>query len=315
MENKLNRPLGLTLYHPAIGPAQAPAVALGGEDTMTGICSAAPSQPGMVRTRRLLALAVVGLGLAGCQSRSPETTGSIGGLNLLGANRAERSPRAEIDALAARYNADPNDVRAAMRYAAALRATDQKSQAVAVLQQVALRNPKDKVVLAAYGKSLADAGRYQEANEVLQNAHSPAQPDWRVLSAQGMVADETGDHARAQNLYDTALKIAPNEPRILSNLGLSYALSRRLEEAETTLRLAVAQPKADARVRQNLALVLGLKGRYDEAEQVLAQDLGPAEAAANMREMRAMAARRAAPKTAQAAAATPGRQLARSAIQ
>ena len=68
-------------------------------------------------------------------------------------------------------------------------------------------------------------------------------------------------------------------------------------------------------MRQNLALVLGLKGRYDEAEQVLAQDLGPAEAAANVRELRAMAARRTAPKTAQAAAPAPGRQLARTTIQ
>ncbi len=44
---------------------------------MTGICGGASGRPGTVRTRRLLALAVIGLGLAGCQSRSPETTGSI----------------------------------------------------------------------------------------------------------------------------------------------------------------------------------------------------------------------------------------------
>lgn len=272
---------------------------------MTGIRGTAP---------RLLAAAVIGLGLAGCQSRSPETTGSIGGLDLLGMKRSERSPRAEIDALAARYASDPKDVRNAMRYADALRATDQKSQAAAVLQQVALRNPKDRAVLAAYGKSLAEAGRYGEANEVLQNAHSPAQPDWRVLSAQGMVADQTGDHVRAQSLYDAALKIAPNEPRVLSNLGLSYALARQLDAAETTLRLAAEQPRADTRVRGNLALVLGLKGRYDEAERVLAQDLGPAEAAANVQSLRAMAARHAGAKTAQAAASNPRRQLARSVV-
>ncbi|BAU91875.1 hypothetical protein MPPM_3270 [Methylorubrum populi] len=100
---------------------------------MTGICGRAPSQPGTVRARRLLALALVGLGLAGCQSRSPETTGSLGSLNPFGKSRSERSPRAEVEALAERYNADPGDARNAMRYAAALRATDQKSQAVAVL--------------------------------------------------------------------------------------------------------------------------------------------------------------------------------------
>ncbi|WP_216073392.1 hypothetical protein, partial [Acinetobacter baumannii] len=77
------------------------------------------------------------------------------------------------------------------RYAQALRATDQRPQAVAVLQQAALRSPKDKAVLAAYGKSLAEAGRFQEAADVLQNAHTPAQPDWRVLSATAPWAEST----------------------------------------------------------------------------------------------------------------------------
>jgi len=243
--------------------------------------------------RRVLPVAALlaALGLAGCQTGSPETTGSIGGLSL-GRKPSEepRVGRAEIEAMGARYRSDPNDLRLAMRYARALRATDQKSQAVAVLQQAALHNPKDLAVLAAYGKSLADAGRYQEASEVLQNAHSPAKPDWRVLSAQGTVADQTGDAARAQGFYEAALKIAPNEPTILSNLGLSYALSNRLDEAEATLRLAAGQPGSDVRVRQNLALVLGLKGRFDEAEALMLQDMSPAEAAAGVASLRTMVA-------------------------
>ena len=232
--------------------------------------------------RRLAAAALVALLASGCQTRSPETTGSI--------SASTRSyGRSDVDALSARYAADPTDPRLAMRYAAALRATDQKSQAVAVLQQAALRSPKDKALMAAYGKSLADAGRLQEASEVLQNAHTPAQPDWQVLSAQGTVADQMGDHLRAQGFYNAALKIVPNEPSVLSNLGLSYVLTRQLDQGEEILRLAASQPRADARVRQNLALALGLKGRFDEAEQVLRQDLSPQEAAANVASLRTMA--------------------------
>ena len=162
--------------------------------------------------------------------------------------------------------------------------------------------------------NVADHGFHAfDASAFPNNRYKVMDTDWRVLSAQGMVADQTGDHARAQGLYDAALKIAPNEPRVLSNLGLSYALARQLDAAETTLRLAAAQPRADARVRGNLALVLGLKGRYDEAERVLAEDLGSAEAAANVQSLRAMAARRAGAKTAQAAPSS-GRQLARTAV-
>lgn len=241
---------------------------------------------------RLAAAALLALLAAGCQSRSPETTGSIGGVAGFGSGSGDPRTvtRRDVEALGARYAEDSTDLGLAMRYAQALRATDQKPQAVAVLQQAALRHPKDVAVLAAYGKTLAEAGRFQEAADVLQNAHTPAQPDWRVLNAQGSVSDQLGDHARAQGFYDAALKIRPNEPTVLSNLGLSYALSRQLDRGEATLRLAAAQPGADARVRQNLALVLGLKGRFPEAEEALRRDMSPEEASVNGAALRGLVA-------------------------
>lgn len=231
--------------------------------------------------RRLAVVGVVALMASGCWSRQPLTTGSID------ASAPADTARRDIGRLATRYEKDPGDIATAMAYAQALRATDQGAQATAVLQQTALRNPKNPAVLAAYGKSLAEVGRYGEAAEVLRNAHSPANPDWRVLSAQGAVADQMGDHAQAQRYYEAALKIVPGEPAVMSNLGLSYALARRLPEAESTLRQASNDPRADGRVRQNLALVLGLQGRFGEAEQVLTRDLGPAQAAQNVAALRA----------------------------
>lgn len=252
---------------------------------------------------------------AGCQSRSPETTGSIGSFTSLrlGGSEPRVVTRQDVEALGAKYAEDSTDLGLAMRYAQALRATDQKPQATAVLQQAALRHPKDTAVLAAYGKSLAEVGRFQEAADVLQNAHTPAQPDWRVLNAQGSVADQLGQRDRAQGFYEAALRIRPNEPSVLSNLGLSYALARQLDQAESTLRLAAAQPGADARVRQNLALVLGLKGRFPEAEEALRRDMTPEEAAANSAALRSLVAQpnrwkaiEAADKSAKKAPATRG---------
>jgi Flp pilus assembly protein TadD len=268
------------------------------------------------RQTGLAAVLVLGGLAAGCQSRSPETTGSIGGIALPSFGRPQTAAvigRREVESLGEKYGADPSDVTVALRYAQALRATNQKPQAVAVLQQVALRNPKNNAVLAAYGKSLAEVGRFQEAAEVLQNAHTPARPDWRVLSAQGAVADQLGDHTRAQGFYEAALKIQPDDPVILSNLGLSYALGRQLPQAETTLRLAAAQPRADARVRQNLALVLGLQGKFSDAETVSRQDLSPEEAAANTTALRALVAQPnswKALKASEARGSKPTRQIA-----
>ena len=130
--------------------------------------------------KRLFGITVVALLATACNRKDgPATTGSLGGLTLPSFGRAPTNvvTRRDVDAMGERYAADPNDLPLAMRYAQALRATDQRPQAVAVLQQAALRNPKNTAVLAAYGKSLAEVGRFAEAEDVLQNAHTAAQPD------------------------------------------------------------------------------------------------------------------------------------------
>jgi len=240
--------------------------------------------------RRIGALAAVGLAAlstAGCLSRrGAEATGSINAA----ATASPDALRREAEAWGQRFDANPTDPRTAMGYASVLRALDQKSQAVAVLQQAAIRNAKNLDLMAAYGRALADVGRLKEAADVLSRAHAPERPDWRVLSAQGAVADQLGDHARAQAFYESALRIVPDDPGVLSNLGLSYALSKRLEDGERTLRQASAHPRADARVRQNLALVLGLQGKFADAEAVLRRDLPPSDVAANMQALRGMVA-------------------------
>jgi Flp pilus assembly protein TadD len=229
--------------------------------------------------------AVLALSLAACKTTGSDddVTGSIGQHNVSDLRRS-------VDSWATRYRSNPNDANVAIGYAQALRATDQKPQAVAVLEQVAVRHPQNKTVLGAYGRALADVGRLDQALDVLSRAHTPDQPDWRILSAQGVVLDKMGRHADAQTTYSNALKITPNDPTVLSNLGLSYALSKNLTQAEAVLRRAVGQPGADVRARQNLALVLGLQGRFDEAEAMARADLPPAEAAENVGLLRQMLA-------------------------
>ena len=236
-------------------------------------------------------LAVAGViagALAGCQTLLPtETTGSIGPAPT----RADAADAHRVaEAWGERYRANPKDVDAAIHYAQALRGNGQRSQAVAVLQQASIHNPRNTAVLGAYGRALAVAGNYQQALEVLGRAHNPDQPDWHILSVQGAVLDQIGRHEEAQRYYATALRIVPDEPSVLSNLGLSYALSKDLVRAETTLRRAAAQSRADPRVRQNLALVVGLQGRFSEAEGIARADLPSDEATANVAFLRQMLA-------------------------
>ena len=230
--------------------------------------------------------ALLAAGLAGCRTAGPETTGSL----TAARPSSEAEWRSELERAQARYKARPDDIGTAIQYAQALRATGQRAQAVAVLEQASIKNPKDKVLLGAFGRALADMGNYNQALEVLSRAHTPDMPDWRILSAQGAVLDQLGRYEEARRYYASALKIIPDEPSVLSNLGLSYALSKDLKQAEATLRRATAQPGVGARARQNLALVVGLQGRFSEAEDIARADLPPEEAAANVEYLRQLLA-------------------------
>jgi Flp pilus assembly protein TadD len=238
------------------------------------------------RLRGIVSMTALALALSGCVGRGlHDITGSLGGSTT---PVTEPQWRSELQTWQQRYDANQGDRTAAFRYARALRALGQNAQAVAVLQNIILRHPKDMELLGAFGRALMDAGQLKQAEEVLARAHLPERPDWRILSAQGAVADQLGDHQRAQGFYEAALRINPGEPTILSNLGLSYALSKRLPEAERALGEAARHPQADKRVRQNLVLVLGLQGRFAEAERVAATDLPPADVAKAMAQLRQM---------------------------
>jgi Flp pilus assembly protein TadD len=247
-------------------------------------------QSSLVRARlaRLLASAAVtatlAAGLGGCQTMS-DITGSI-------SSKAEASPdtdpRHAVDVYGERYRANPKDADAALAYGQALRATGQRAQAAAVLEQATISHPGNKALLAGYGRALADNGNFQQAFDVLSRAHTPENPDWRILSVQGTALDQLGRHDEARGYYNSALKISPGEPSVLSNLGLSYVLSKDLPKAEEALRQAYDSGKADARVRQNLGLVVGLQGRFAEAESIVKADLPPDEAAANVAYLKQM---------------------------
>jgi Flp pilus assembly protein TadD len=233
--------------------------------------------------------AVLAVSAGGCSNIAPrDTTGSISTASTAPASQAEW--RSSLDALGPRYRDNPNDVDAAIAYARALSATDQRAQAVAVLEQASIRNPRSMSLLGAYGRALAEAGQYKQALETLDRAHTPDNPDWRILNVQGAVLDQMGSHVDAQRHYASALKIVPDEPSVLSNLGLSYLLTKDLNNAEITLRRAVAQQNVGPKTRQNLALVVGLRGRFEEAEKIASADLSEKEAAANVNYLRQMLA-------------------------
>jgi Flp pilus assembly protein TadD len=222
---------------------------------------------------------------AGCNTTHPMERPGV-----VSASRSDIAWRRSAETWGDRFRAHPGDPEAAINYAQMLRGMGERAQAVVVLEQASIQNPKHTGLTSAYGRALAAAGNYKQALDVLNRAHTPDRPDWRVLSVQGAVLDQMGRHDEAQRYYATALRIAPDEASVLSNLGLSYALSKDLVRAESTLRRATTQADADTRVRQNLALAVGLQGRLAEAETIAHVDLPSEEPAANVSYLRKLLA-------------------------
>jgi Flp pilus assembly protein TadD len=236
-------------------------------------------------------IAAISVTLAGCASKGQMTTGSIPSLNkpleTMNAAELQFRRRASIGRV---YDRNPKD--AVRRHALCFgpdHGRPRSSQALAVMQQVAIHNPTDRTVLAAYGKALAGAGQFDKALDAIQRAQTPDRPDWQlaVCRRRHSTTRWATRPPHAQR-YRKALDLQPNEPSILSNLGMSYVLQGDLRTAETYLASAVRQPGADSRVRQNLALVVGLQGRFQEAEQIASSELSAEQAKANVSYLRAM---------------------------
>ncbi|MBY5334148.1 pilus assembly protein TadD [Rhizobium leguminosarum] len=243
-------------------------------------------------TNRILqgaAATLLVLALAGCSTTKDRmTTGSVPKLTKPVEEMDATELRSATDRLGQAYEKNPRDPVTGVNYANLLRMNGRDTQALAVMQQVAIANPADRNVLAAYGKAQAAAGQFQQALDTIGRAQTPDRPDWKLISAQGAILDQMGRASDARQRYRDALDIQPNEPSILSNLGMSYVLTGDLRTAETYLRSAASQPTADSRVRQNLALVVGLQGRFPEAEQIARRELAPQQADANVAYLRGM---------------------------
>src|SRR3981081_2171869 len=105
--------------------------------------------------------AIVAASLGGCQTMS-DIPGWITS-NAEASPAPDADPRRSVDAFGERYRANPKDAEAALRYGQALRATGQRTQAVAVLEHATIAHPGNKALLGGYGRALADNGNFQLA--------------------------------------------------------------------------------------------------------------------------------------------------------
>src|SRR5262245_61546843 len=159
------------------------------------------------RPRRLACTAlalVLAAALTGC-GISREVTGSIsrGSGKPVEQLTASELPGATA-ALGRAYTRDTTNKDVALRYASVLQMGGQTDQSLAVMRKLVIDHPKDRSVLAAYGKSLAAVGRFEPALDAIRRAQTPEYPDWKLFSAEAAILDQLGEKGQARELYRKA---------------------------------------------------------------------------------------------------------------
>ncbi len=142
----------------------------------------------------ITASAILVLGLCSCQTAgTDDITGSLG--EKTEASRAA-DPRRDLEVYRDRFRANPKDADAAIQYGKALRATGQRAQAVAVLEEATIAHPDNKALLAGYGRALAAVLR-KRVEDSARRAFSAVQSR-PVLHAFERSAQGGGDPAPRQ---------------------------------------------------------------------------------------------------------------------
>ena len=130
--------------------------------------------------------AILAAGLGGCQTMS-DITGSL-------TSKADASPDADprraVEVYGERYRANPKDADAALAYGQALRATGQRAQAAAVLEQATIAHPGNKALLAGLWPG---AGRQRQFPAGVRRAVA------RPFARQSRLADPFGAGNRARS--------------------------------------------------------------------------------------------------------------------
>lgn len=228
--------------------------------------------------RRIAAACLLGsaIVLAGC-GKQPD-------LDTMTTSSTEPASMKDVIALGEKFEADPENLKLGLAYAAQLKALGRPEQQFDVYKGLLSKHSTDGRLLNIYGKELLQAGHAADAAALLERAAKTKNADWRTYSALGSACDQLGRYDEARRNYAQALALSPGETTVINNVGMSYALQGDLPKAEETLREAskTAKGSQDARLRQNLALVVGLQGRFEEARTIASADLPPEQVEANM---------------------------------
>ena len=148
----------------------------------------------------------------------------------------------------------------------------ESAQAIARLQQVLAKYPKDAQTLEMLGEVYLATRDYPHAIESFTNAIEFDANRWQAYRNLGVAKAATGDAAGAVAAYEAGIKIAPGQAGLVVELGSYYEKHGRIDDAITLYNGFYRRDPQSRLAANNLAMLLATYKR-DRASLDRARDL------------------------------------------
>lgn len=160
--------------------------------------------------------------------------------------------------------------RAQVRKALNYEALGERPKALALLDALAKRYPKDPTPLITKGDMERDAKQYSQAAQTYGAAIARTEPlsanDWPLLYARGISYERAGEWDKAEADFKRALVLEPEQPDVLNYLAYSWlVMNKNLTKAREYLEIASAQRPNDAHIIDSVGWAYFLSGDFAAA--------------------------------------------------
>lgn len=156
------------------------------------------------------------------------------------------------------------------RAAREAKASGNKVETLALLEQIYDRNPDDAAVATGYGQALREDEQLNKARQVLYpfTEGKNAYPD--AIVELSMVQLALGQYKEAELTSRRAVELDPDQGRAYLSLGTALDAQNYHEQAEVAFRRGLDKWKGDpAPILNNLALNLASQNKLDQAIDLL----------------------------------------------
>lgn len=147
------------------------------------------------------------------------------------------------------------------------------AQAVAPLQSIVEKDPRNPVFRGSLARALREAGRLSEAIPLYKEAVAIAPDDPEAWYNLAVALQEAGNAKESAVVIREALRRDPSRPEVHNTLGIAYLNEGNVNAAEQEFAKAIELDPRDARALTNLGNVYRGGGRIDEAAREYQQAL------------------------------------------